>query len=156
VPDAVSRTLTAIADITVTLRETAWWWRRQLGAPAGDCVLRIRRERGSGDDPATPHEAGAGLNVTWYAEVDADDGRTLTGALEAWFDGAGEWLVESTVTATGEGSFEVLLPVGSTTVTDADLLAGVLLDHARQLDAARAEALAAFRSRWPGGGVSTA
>jgi len=144
VPDAISRTLAAIADISVGMREMASWWREKLGAPSGDSVMRVRRERGRNDDASTPHNLGTGLNLTWYAEVDGTDGRTITGALEAWYDGEREWLVESTVMSTGHDSFEVLMELGSESLAESHRLADVLLDHAGRLDTAKEEALEAF------------
>jgi hypothetical protein len=143
-PDAVSHTLAAIADVSVTMREMASWWREKLGAPSGDSVMRVRRERGRNDDASTPHDVGAGLNLSWHAEVDGRDGRTITGALEAWYDGEREWLVESTVMSTGHDSFEVLMESGSEFLAESHRLADVLQDHARRLDTAKEEALEAF------------
>ena len=143
-PDAIFRTLAAIADISAGMREMASWWREKLGAPSGDSVMRVRRERGRNDDASTPHNRGTGLNLTWYAEVDGTDGRTITGALEAWYDGEREWLVESTVMSTGHDFFEVLMELGSESLAESQQLADVLLDHAGRLGNAKEEALEAF------------
>jgi hypothetical protein len=142
VPDAVAQVLTAVADTTVTMRELAWWWRDRLGVPAGDSVMRVRRERGRDDAATTPQAEGSGVHLSWYAEVDADNGQTITGAVEVyWY---GEWTVESSVMAAGHDSFEVLMEFGADVVEDTDRLAGVVLDHARRLSAAKEAALEAF------------
>jgi hypothetical protein len=139
-PDAVLDTLVALADVAAAMRKLGRWWHDQLGAPLVE-VSSVRRLR-QNDDRSASYDVGDGLELDWYAEVDGVDGRTVTCALQVWYDG--QWAVEAWIGSTSQDSFEVLVEVGSEIVAESDQLADALLVHVRRLDAAKEEALEAF------------